>query len=68
MLENPRRNKYLNTPSTSMKSNDLNFGDNSNQNPSRSINPDRESNLEVFRRHNPDYDQPLHNGRLTTLS
>lgn len=43
------------------------YSDMSSINIMANLHPDRESNIEIFKKYNPDYNQPM-NGRLTKLS
>lgn len=57
-----------NTPNHKMTPNFKgDYSDMSSINIMANLHPDRESNIEIFKKYNPDYNQPM-NGRLTKLS
>lgn len=63
-----KKKNYMSTPNQkNFPKFNNDYIDMSSQNILASIHPDRESNVEIFKRYNPDYNQPL-NGRLTKLS
>jgi len=56
----------MGTPSNPSRKND--YHDMSSQNIYASMHPDRESNVEIFKRYNPDYNMPMTQSRMTNMS